>query len=95
MIIERTVARRDGTPRHIPIVEITPGGDIREIDARPLRVSLLTHTALAHLDYLDGRMNARAAEGHRQLNELGRISADYLAAERESRQSRSRKVASR
>ncbi len=88
VIIERSVERRDGSKRVIPILEITPAGDVREIEVNTFRVSVLEHTALAHLDYLDGRMNRRAAEGHARLNELGRVSADYLAADRESRRGR-------
>lgn len=84
MIIEQITQRRDGSPRRVPIVEITPTGDIREIDAPALRVPLIDHTALAHLDYLDGRMNKRAAEGHARLNELGRITHDYIVAAREA-----------
>lgn len=88
VIIERSVERRDGSKRVIPIMEITPNGDVREIEVNTFRVSVLEHTALAHLDYLDGRMNRRAAEGHARLNELGRVSADYIAADRDNRRGR-------
>jgi hypothetical protein len=90
VVIERVVERRDGSKQRIPILAVTPEGDIREMDAPALRVRLLDHTALAHLDYLEGGMNKRSAEGHALLNELGRQSQDYLDAERESRRQRPR-----
>lgn len=88
VIIERHTTRKDGSVRRTPILELTPDGDIREIDAAPLRVAIAAHMADAHLTYLEGGMNARASAGHERFNELSRQSADYIAAARAAVQER-------
>lgn len=98
MIIERTVPRRDGSTRRIPIIEITPSGDIREIDAPPLRVTIMDHLLEANASRYYGvttGMNIAARKGHEAIAELVKVSADYLAAAREARQARKPKASSR
>lgn len=62
VLIDRTIPSKHG-PRRIPIIEISPTGDFREVDAPPLRVTLrerqIEHAFLARQD--DGPVNPTAA----------------------------------
>jgi hypothetical protein len=92
VIIERVTERRDGTFRRTPLLEITPHGDVLEVPAARMRITLMEHAASAHLLYLEGGMNKQAAESHARLNELNRTTQDYIeAARNDAREAAARK----
>lgn len=86
-IIERTLTRRDGSARRIPILEITPKGDLLEVPAPRLRVSL---GARFDWDMSHKRVNNPLTDGRAVMSYLMKMSREYLAAEAEYRQQNSR-----
>lgn len=98
-IIEKEVARRDGSLRRIPILEVTPAGDVLEVPAAPLRVMTAQHITDADLDRRMGRMNARAARGHDNFARIMEDTRNYLQAAadlaRDYRQQRQHRQAAR
>jgi hypothetical protein len=92
VIIERTLTTKRGDPRRIPILEITPKADIREILAPRLRTPIAQLLTEADLDYRSARMNKRSAAGHVRLTEAVKVSRDYMRAKDEyDAENRSRK----
>lgn len=80
VIIEKGVARRDGSIRRIPILEVSPKGDVWEVPAPALRVSIAQRLTEVDINRRIFGMNARAAAGHERLDKLVSDSRNYLAA---------------
>lgn len=88
VVIQRTITTRRGDIKQVPLLEVTPTGDVQEIMAHPLRASITARLTEADLDYRDAGMNKRAAAGHEHFARLVKLSRDYMAAEREHEQNR-------
>lgn len=91
IVLERMTARRDGTTRTTPVLEITPHGDVWEIPPPRMTVPLLDRLIHTDLDYHAGCMNRRAAAGHARIAKLVIDSRDYMNAEAEHRRFRPRR----
>jgi len=78
VVIERAITRRNGDVRHVPVVTITPTGDIEETVASPLTVYSLQHIAEAQRLRDAGGMNARATRGHDRFLALHREALQRL-----------------
>lgn len=85
IVLEKGVPRRDGTIRRIPILEITPHGDVLEVPAAMLRVPNAQRVTEADFDRRQGLMNARASRGHDNFARLIEDSHNYLQAAAELR----------
>jgi hypothetical protein len=83
VVIQRTLQTRSGDTRRIPILEVTPAGDIVEVLAPTLRTPVSVRLVEADLDFRTGGMNRRARVGHNLFTEMVKISRDYLNAESE------------
>lgn len=88
VIIQRTLTTRKGDPRRVPILQITPQGDIREIAVPTLRTPISASLADADFRYRTGQMNARQRAGHAAFTELVKLARDYVAAKAEHEQNR-------
>lgn len=84
VIIRRAVPTHDveDSP-YRELLEITPEGDVREIDVPPLRVSIAARLTELDLLHRTGQMNVRAGLGHVRMAEVAKIAADYVSAENE------------
>lgn len=95
VIIQRTLINRKGDPRRIPVLEITPDGDIREIVAPRLRTPISVLLADADFRHRTGQMNVRQATGHVALVNLVQRARDYVAAKTEHEQNRKQRRVAR
>ena len=80
VLIERAIKRRDGSELLVPVLEITPGGDIREVSPPSLRVSL-GDRFLHHFESIDP--TSRWMNFLHNMANMVIQSRDYLQAEAE------------
>lgn len=59
VIIERHIGNR-----RVPVLEVTPEGDLCEVPAARLRTTIGAHMSEQHFRALTGQMNKRATAGH-------------------------------
>lgn len=85
VFIEKGIARRDGSIRRIPILEVTPQGDVLEVPAATLRTPIAQQVLEQDIVRHQGGLNARATRGHDRLVRVITDSMNYLKAATEHR----------